>query len=60
MKIEKDLSNVDEELINTLIDKRNQARKAKDYAKADEIRNQLLDMNIEILDSKEGTTWRVK
>lgn len=60
MKIEKDLYNVDEELINRLIDERNQARKSKDYSKADEIRNQLLTMNIEILDSKEGTTWRVK
>lgn len=60
MKIEKDLSNVDEELVNRLIDERNQARKAKDYSKADEIRNQLLTMNIEILDSKEGTTWKVK
>ena len=60
MKIEKDLSNVDEELINRLIDERNQARKSKDYSKADEIRNKLLTMNIEILDSKEGTTWRVK
>ncbi|WP_461615711.1 cysteine--tRNA ligase [Clostridium sp. Marseille-QA1073] len=60
MKIEKDLSNIDEELINRLIDERNQARKAKDYSKADEIRNQLLNMNIEILDNKEGTTWRVK
>ncbi|WP_291581642.1 cysteine--tRNA ligase [Clostridium sp. UBA6640] len=60
MRIEKDLSNVDEELVNRLIDERNQARKAKDYSKADEIRNQLLTMNIEILDSKEGTTWKVK
>lgn len=58
--ITKDTSNVDEDLVNKLIEERNEARKSKDYARADEIRNQLLSMNIEILDSKEGTSWRVK
>ena len=60
MVVEKDLSNVDVELVNSLIVDRNEARKNKDYQKADEIRNKLLEMNIEILDSKEGTTWRLK
>jgi cysteinyl-tRNA synthetase len=60
MKIEKEATNVDETLINQLINDRNEARKSKNYSKADEIRNQLLAMNIEILDTKEGTTWRVK
>lgn len=60
MKIEKEVKNVDEALINQLIEDRNEARKTKNYSKADEIRNQLLAMNIEILDTKEGTTWRVK
>ncbi|MGG7165724.1 cysteine--tRNA ligase [Clostridium ihumii] len=60
MVVEKDLSSVDVELVNSLIVDRNEARKNKDYQKADEIRNKLLEMNIEILDSKEGTTWRLK
>lgn len=51
---------VDEELINQLIDERNQARRDRNWAKADEIRNRLLEMNIELYDSREGTTWKVK
>lgn len=60
MTIENEPLDVDETLINDLIKQRNEARKSKDYAKADEIRNKLLSMNIEILDSREGTSWRVK
>lgn len=51
---------VDEELINKLIAERNEARASKDWAKADEIRNKLLEMNIEILDTREGTSFKVK
>jgi len=60
MTIEKEAVKVDEELINALIEERNVARKEKNYKRSDEIRAQLLEMNIEVLDSKEGTTWRVK
>lgn len=62
MKVEKVASNieVDENLINKLIEERNTARANKDYKRSDEIRAELLAMNIEVLDSKEGTTWRVK
>lgn len=60
MIIEKEPVNVDEELINRLLEERNEARKSKNYGRADEIRNELLNMNIEILDTKEGTTWRLK
>lgn len=60
MIMEKEAVNVNEELVNQLIVQRNEARKAKNYSRADEIRNELLAMNIEILDTKEGTTWRVK
>lgn len=52
--------NIDEEDIQALILERNKARNEKDWAKADEIRNLLLDKNIELLDSKDGTTWKVK
>ncbi|ERI93445.1 cysteine--tRNA ligase [Clostridiales bacterium oral taxon 876 str. F0540] len=51
---------VDETYINNLIQERNQARKEKNWARADEIRNILLDQNIELIDSKEGTAWKTK
>jgi len=60
MTIEKEVIEVDENLINALIEERMVARKEKNYKRSDEIRAQLLEMNIEVLDSKEGTTWRVK
>ena len=52
--------NVDEGSINQLINDRNAARSNKDYQKADEIRNQLNDMGIEIEDTPEGTIWKTK
>lgn len=60
MKIEKETVEVDEERINILIEERNQARANKNYKRSDEIRDELLAMNIDVLDSKEGTTWKVK
>ena len=45
------------EEIEALIAQRLEAKKAKDWAKADAIRDQLKAMGIEIKDSKEGTTW---
>jgi len=60
MIIENGDSNVDEELINKLIIERAEARASKNWARADEIRNEFITMNIELLDGKEGTTWKVK
>ncbi|MEG2353514.1 MAG: cysteine--tRNA ligase [Clostridium sp.] len=53
-------ADVDEELINKLILERNNARDSKNWARADEIRKELLEINIELLDSKEGTNWKLK
>jgi len=47
----------DSEIIN-LIKKRNELRLEKEYDKADQIREDLLSRGIEILDSKDGTTFR--
>lgn len=44
--------------INALIKARNTARREKNWAKADEIRQTLLAQGIEIEDAAEGTTWR--
>lgn len=51
-------ASVDEEYINKLMAERNEARKNKNWALSDEIRNKLLEMNIEILDTKEGSSWK--
>ena len=47
------------EEIQQLIDQRTQARKNKDWARADEIRKQLAKDDIILEDSAQGTTWRV-
>ncbi len=48
------------EAIEALIAERLQARKEKNFARADAIRDELTAQGIELLDSKEGTTWKVK
>ena len=50
---------IDEEEINKLINERNLAKQNKDYAKADAIRNKLLDMGILLKDTREGTTYEI-
>ncbi|MBR3770509.1 MAG: cysteine--tRNA ligase [Lachnospiraceae bacterium] len=44
--------------IEALIQARQDARKARDFAKADEIRGQLLDMGIILEDTREGVKWK--
>jgi len=48
------------EEIERLIAERAAARKAKDFKRSDEIRDQLLASNIVLLDNAQGTTWQVK
>lgn len=50
---------VDAALIEGLLQERKDARKSKDFKKADEIRDRLKSMNIEIEDRPEGTVWKV-
>jgi cysteinyl-tRNA synthetase len=45
-------------VIEALIEQRNQARKNKDWAMADEARDKLNAMNIILEDSEGKTTWR--
>ncbi|MBQ3601088.1 MAG: cysteine--tRNA ligase [Lachnospiraceae bacterium] len=47
---------LDEE-IEQLIEQRQEARKAKDFAKADEIRDILLEKGIVLKDTREGVKW---
>ena len=44
--------------IEQLIEERQAARKAKDFARADAIRAQLLEMGIVLLDTREGVKWK--
>ena len=51
-------SEVLDEEVEALIAERQQARKAKNFARADEIRQQLLDMGIVLEDTREGVKWK--
>ena len=51
--------NIDAAAIEARIVDRTQARAAKDFARADEIRNTLKAQGIELMDTAAGTTWRV-
>ena len=46
--------------IEKMIAERAEAKKAKNYALADEIRNKLSAMGVTLIDTKEGTTYTVK
>lgn len=47
-----------EQDIEALIQERQEARKAKNFARADEIRNQLLEQGIILEDTREGVKWK--
>ncbi|MAR78529.1 MAG: cysteine--tRNA ligase [Gammaproteobacteria bacterium] len=51
-------SNINVKKIDQLIKERLAAKKAGDYTKADEIRDKLSSMSIEIKDSKDNTSWQ--
>ncbi|MBQ6230142.1 MAG: cysteine--tRNA ligase [Eubacterium sp.] len=55
--LEKKEDSLDSE-VEELIAQRQQARKDKDFAKADEIRDKLLAMGIELKDTREGVKWK--
>ncbi len=44
--------------IEELIKERTYARQKKDWAKADNIRNELKELGVEVIDTRDGTTWR--
>ena len=50
---------VDPTMIEKMVEERNAARKAKDWKKADQIRNQLVDMDVILEDRPEGTVWKI-
>ena len=46
------------QLMNLILEVRQDARQRKDWATADKIRDQLEQINIDLQDSRTGTTWR--
>ena len=53
-------SEVDEQWIEDMIEQRKAAKKARDFAKSDRIRDLLADKGVILQDSREGTTWRIE
>ena len=46
-------------MIDDLIEQRQQARAGKDWGRADELRDELNALNVQVDDGPEGSTWRV-
>lgn len=64
-KVENEVLDVDDndifnKVMGILLDVRNMARKDKNFAYGDLIRNELTKLDIEIIDTKEGSTWKKK
>jgi cysteinyl-tRNA synthetase len=57
-KSEAEGSSIEKELIELLIRLRNDARKEKNFALSDKIRDGLKELGIELKDSKDGTTYK--
>ena len=57
LNVEKEEENLDQE-VEALIAERQAARKAKNFARADEIRDQLTAMGIILEDTREGVKWK--
>ncbi|MGI6655535.1 MAG: cysteine--tRNA ligase [Desulfobulbus sp.] len=51
---------LDEAELQALIERRNQARAARDWTTSDQVRDQLLAQGIVLKDGPDGTTWEVK
>ena len=60
--LDEDASVIDndlEEYIKDAITRRNEAKKNKDYALADQIRTELLEKGVTLIDTREGTKYEV-
>jgi cysteinyl-tRNA synthetase len=50
---------IDKAKVESMIDARMSARKARNFAESDRIRDELANMGVVLKDSKDGTTWEV-
>ena len=53
-------ANIDADQIDSLIEERISARQNKDYARADEIREELTVLGVELEDTADGTRWKLR
>ncbi len=59
LKTEKQVGNMTAELVEYILELRTEAKKEKNYAKADAIRERLAEMGISIKDGRDKTTWSI-
>ena len=52
-------ADISAEEIEALIVERKEAKKAKNFARADEIRQYLSDKGVTLIDTREGTTYKI-
>ncbi len=48
-----------QQIINQIIEKRNEAKRRKDFELSDSLRSQLVDCGVQIMDSADGSTWQL-
>lgn len=60
MSVEPIAAPIDETVIQSLIDERKSARQVLDYARADELRTRLENLGIELIDTPDGTRWKLR
>lgn len=53
------LRKLDRAFIDGKLRERDEARASKDFARSDAVRNELLALGVEVLDSPTGTSWRI-
>lgn len=58
-RLENNIDGKAEQLILLLIEIRNQAKKDKNFALADKIRNDLKNIDVELRDNQQGTEWSI-
>jgi cysteinyl-tRNA synthetase len=52
-------SGLDSAAIEALVAERNAARQDRDFARADAARNTLLEMGVSVMDTPEGSRWKL-
>ena len=53
-------SDLTDRLIELLVDVRQEARKAKDFARSDQIRDRMTELGVSLEDGAGGTRWRIR
>jgi cysteinyl-tRNA synthetase len=55
-----DLSGAEKEAIEELVADRTQARKERDWARADQIRAELDELGVDLTDTPDGPVWQLR